>query len=83
MDIYGFEVKYDSSSESAQKAIKFFNEIGESGTRAFFDEARRDTINHNCHFKVHNHGSNSNQEYHLTLQYEDDGTYHLRKQTGY
>lgn len=80
-NVYGFEVEYDKSSESAEKALAFFNEIGESGTEALFNDARRDTVNHTCHFKVHSHGLN--KEYHLTLKYEDNGTYHLRKTTGY
>ncbi len=77
-----FTLKYDPESESAKHALAFFNEIGESGSRAFFDEARRDIINHVSHFKVHSHDSHDT-EYHLTLTHEDDGTYHLRKRTGY
>ena len=80
-DIYGFTVKYDSSSESVKHALHFFEELGESGTRALFDEARRDNTNHTNHFKVHSHTSNN--EYHLTIVHKGDGTYHLRKTTGY
>ena len=82
-NIYGFEVEYEKSSESAEKALKFFEEIGESGTKAFFDEAHRDLVNHTCHFKVHDHGSISDRDYHLTLIHKDDGSYHLRKTTGH
>ena len=80
-EVCSYTVKYDTESESAKHALSFFKEIGDNGTKAFFDEARRDTVNHVSHFKVHSHESNN--EYHLTLRYEDDGTYHLRKRTGY
>ena len=81
IDLFGFKVKYDDSSTSAHKALAFLKETGESGAKAFFDEARRNTTEHIAHFKVHSH--DSNDEYHLTLKHEDDGTYHLRKSTGY
>ncbi len=80
-EICGFKVKYDNSSESVKHALHFFDEMGESGTKALFDEARRDTINHTSHFEVHSHSSNN--IYHLTIVDEGDGVYHLRKRTGY
>lgn len=81
-EICGFKVKYDGESESAKHALAFFNEIGESGTKAFFEDAHRDLINHTVHFKVKDH-SGMNKDYHLTLKDEGDNTYHLRKTTGY
>lgn len=80
-NIFGFNVKYDSGSESVKHALHFFEELGESGTKALFNEARRDTVNHTSHFEVHSHSSSN--VYHLTIVDEGDGTYHLRKRTGY
>ena len=81
-EVFGYKVKYDAESESAKHALAFFQEIGEGGAKSFFDEARHDLVNHLTHFKVKNH-EKENEEYHLTLIYNDDGTYHLRKRTGF
>ena len=78
IDIHGFKVKYDESSDTAKNAIHYLTDkIDKSEAEVFFDAARRDLVNHTSHLEVRNHERNRDDN--LTLVHKSDGSYHLRK----
>jgi hypothetical protein len=79
-DIHGFKVKYDDDSQTLKKAVKYLKEkIDKSEAEVFFDAARRDMVHHNSHFEFRDHEYNTDRN--LTLVYDGDGKYHIRKRS--
>lgn len=78
IDIHGYKVKYDEDSHTLKNAVHFLKDkLDKSEAEVFFDDARRDTVNHKAHLEVRNHEKNRDDN--LTLVHEDDGSYLLRK----
>lgn len=81
VNIHGFKVKYDDSSDTLKNAIHYLgNKIDRAEAQVFFDAARHDLVNKKAHFEVHNHEHGHDDN--LTLLHED-GVYHLRKRLNY
>jgi len=81
IDIHEFKVKYDDSSETLEKAIKYLTEeLDRSEAEVFFDAARRDRVHHTSHFELSS--KRGGKDLNLTLVYrEGDGYYRLRKRS--
>lgn len=81
IEIHGFRVKYDASSDTLKKGIKYLSEeLDESEAKAIFENARHDRKNHTAHFEVSSHRSGGDKN--LTLVYrEGEGYYRLRKRS--
>lgn len=78
VDVHGFKVKYDDSSQTLNNAIHYLaDKIDKDEAEVFFDTARHDLVNHKAHLEVHNFEKNRDDN--LTLVHENDGSYHLRK----
>jgi len=79
IDIHGFKVKYDDSSHTLKNAVRHLKEkIDKEEAKVFFDDAKRDTVNHTAHFEVRDHERNRDSD--LTLVHEG-GSYRLRKRS--
>lgn len=82
MNIHGMEINPEQGSESAEKAAEYLSKHPDEA-KAYCDEARNSSSSgYECHFETPNAGNDS-LTHHLTLVYKGDGTYHLRKRTGY
>ena len=80
-DIHGFKVKYDDSSDTIKKAIKYLSEeLDSSEAEPFFNDARRDRVNHSSHFEVSSRISGHDRNFTL-LYREGEGYYRLRKRS--
>jgi len=81
IEIHGFKVKYDSSSETLKKGVEYLSEeLDESEAEAIFENARHDRKNHTAHFEVPSYRSGRDKN--LTLEYrEGEGYYRLRKRS--
>lgn len=81
-NIHGFNVDYDETSHTLNLAVHYLAEkLDESEAKAFFDEARRDLINHKAHFEIRD--PENGRDHELTLIHDSDGSYHLRKKLVY
>lgn len=79
IDIHGFKVKYDDGSDSTKKAIKYLSEeLDRSEAEPYFDNARKDRINHTSHFEVSSRISGHDRNFTLVFR-EGEGYYRLRK----
>ncbi len=82
IDVHGMQVKIDGDSDSAKYGTEYLNKLSSDEAKVFFDAAKRDETNHASHFETP-HSEHSNSSHHLTLIHNDDGTYLLRRRTGY
>jgi len=83
IDIHGEKVKIEHGSESAKYGTEYLNELSKDEAEVFFDAAKRNTTSNSSHFETPHNGEHNNISHHLTLVHNDDGTYTLRKRTGY
>lgn len=80
IDIHGHKVKYDDSSHTLRNAVKVMTEdLDESEVEPWFRDAHHDHKNHTSHFEIRDH--ERNRDSNLTLVYEGNDTYHLRKRS--
>jgi hypothetical protein len=82
IDIHGIKVEIDPESDSAKYAADYLNKLSADEAKVFFDAAKRDEINGVAHFETPHDGP-SDISHHLTLIHNNDGTYLLRRRTGY
>jgi hypothetical protein len=82
INIDGKTVHVQEDSDSAKVAAEFLTKNPDNA-KAFFDEAHRDHINNMAHFELPHTGDHPDISHHFTLIHNGDGTYNLRKRTGY
>jgi hypothetical protein len=82
VDVHGMKVQFDPESDSAKFGVDYLNKLSADEAKTFFDEAKRDNIDHVAHFETPNYGQND-ITHHLSLIQNNDGTYLLRRRTGY
>jgi hypothetical protein len=82
INIHGKTVKIDEDSHSSEIAAQYLSK-NPNEARAFFDEAHRDHVNGVAHFELPHTTEHINTGHHFTLIHNGDGTYNLRKRTGY
>lgn len=83
IDIHGMKVQIDPESNSAKYAVDYLNKLSSEESEVFFEAAKRDLVNHVSHFETPHDGEHHDISHHLTLIHNSDGTYQLRKRTGY
>ncbi len=83
MDIHGMQVQIDGESDSAKYAADYLNKLSSEESSVFFEAAKRDLVNHVCHFETPHDGEHHDVSHHLTLIHNSDGSYLLRKRIGY
>ena len=83
IDVHGMQVKIESGSESAKYGASYLNKLSGDEAKVFFEAAKRDLVSGVSHFETPHDGEHNNISHHLTLIHNDDGSYTLRKRTGY
>jgi hypothetical protein len=82
VDIHGTAVHIDPDSDSAKVAAEFLTKNPDEA-KAFFEEARRDLTNGVAHFEIPHTSEHTDISHHFTLIHNSDGTFNLRRRTGY
>lgn len=82
MEIKGKEVRLEQGSHSVEIAAEYLNKHPDMA-EAFFDEAKHDLTNGVAHFETPHDGEHPDVSHHFTLVHHGDGSYELRKRTGY
>lgn len=81
-NIHGFNVEYDDSSDTLKTAVHYLaDKLDKSEVEIYFDAAHRDLVNHKAHFEVRDH--EKGRDHNLTLIYDGNNNYHLRKRMTY
>jgi len=81
IDIHGKKVHIEEDSHSVKHAAQYLTDHADNA-RAFFDEAHRNITSGVAHFEIPGVGG-YNGSHHFTMLHNGDGTYTLRKRTGY
>ncbi|HEV7424407.1 MAG TPA: hypothetical protein VGO21_04430 [Candidatus Paceibacterota bacterium] len=82
LKINGKDVHVDDNDFSAQHAAKYL-EKNSDNARNFFDAAHHDHTTNSAHFEIP-HAAGYNGSHHFTVIHNtNDGTYTLRRRTGY
>ena len=83
LDVHGLKVQIDEDSDTVKYGVEYLKKLSGDEAKVFFDAAKRDLVNGVSHLETPHDGQHNDIGHHLTIIHNSDGSYLLRRRTGY